>query len=171
MLPDRIKEPCVVHTPRLTINASFGPWTKSNPRPWPTIMIDMARGNEDMNCLFARRDFYLSAVTQVNVWIGLHYFKDTGVWWMGIARRSVDMLDECTTPRVWFWMYRLPGIESGEEYLDINIPRSEIWNIPTELLTFPDPVTSLPYPLPHGFTVEVEKYRECLLNPTEEGPM
>jgi hypothetical protein len=164
-----MKEPCATHTDSLDVNAGFGLWSKQNKRPWPTIFIDVAANTEDISALLARRDWYLRKKTQVNIWIGAKYFKSEGTWWMGVARRSArGCLGEEDPPK---WIGRLQGVEDGEEFESLTTPRKEVWIVPTSLLFHPDAVPVLEPSYPESFFVEVEKYRQRLTNPTEEGPM
>jgi len=164
-----MNEPCVPHTDRLEVNASFGAWSEKNKRKWPTILIDVARSTESLSTLLARRDWYLGKDAQVNVWIGAKYFKSEGTWWMGTARRSArSCLGEEEAPK---WIGRLQGVDDSEEFESLAAPRKEVWTVPTSLLFHPDTVPVLEPPYPDSFMVEVEKYRERLVNPIEEGPM
>ena len=122
-----------------------------------------------MSTLLARRDWYLGKDTQVNVWIGAKYFKSEGTWWMGAARRTArGCLGENDAPK---WIGRLQGVEDGEEFESVTSPRKEAWIVPTILLFHPDTVPDCEPPYPEGLVVEVDKYRQRLTNPTEEGPM
>ena len=171
LLPSTIKEPCAP-TRSLDINASFGPWSREKKQIWPTIILDVAFQSEDMATLLARRDYYLSHNTGVNVWIGVQYCKENGTWWMSVAHRDFTAVrqPEQQVQDNWppsIWLYQL----GNGQYEPLTTPRNEVWDIPMEMLFYPDPVQVLEPPLPGYFRLEVERFRERIVNPTEEGPM
>jgi hypothetical protein len=136
-------------------------------------MIDMGPEKEEIEDLFARRDWYLSNNTGVNVWIGVKLFRNTGTWWMGVARRdftplaSPSNISEKTWPPS-IWISQLPNEETGG-YVPLCASRDEKWHIPTELIFYPDPVPELKSSFPDSFVVHVEEYRDRLENPKEQG--
>jgi len=79
-------------------------------------------------------------------------------------------------------MYQLPGIDTGE-YESLTTPRTEVWEIPTEMVFHPEPIPvydpqiphlaseSLKNPLPSTVKLDLECLRATILNPKEEGPM
>ena len=136
-------------------------------------MIDMGPEKEEIKDLFTRRDWYLSNNTNVNVWIGVKLFRNTGTWWMGLARRDFTPLanQSHVLEKTWpppIWMFQLPAEETGG-YVFLSAPRDEEWHIPTELLFHPDTVPELKTPFPDSFVVHVEEYRDILENPKEQG--
>jgi hypothetical protein len=146
-------------------------------------MLDVAfPQKEDIQALLSRRDWYLSHNTGVNIWIGVKHFRESGLWWMGIARRDFDAVPPAVMSETWppsIWMYQLPGVEYGE-FESINTPRKEMWEIPSEMVFHPDPIPQfdpldpipeLKDPLPEIVVMELEKFRHKILHPDEEGPM
>ena len=153
--------------------ACFGPYNEQSKRVWPSIMIDMGPEKEDIRDLFARRDWYLSNNTNVNVWIGVKLFRNTGTWWMGVARRDFTpitdqphVLEKTSLPSI--WISQLPNEETGG-YVALSATRDEKWHIPTELIFHPDPIPELESSFPDSFVVQVEEYRNVLENPKEQG--
>jgi hypothetical protein len=159
--------PCNTHL-GVDIQASFGPVkedTKEHPI-WPTIICDMAIESEPLETLLARRDWYLSDKTGVNVWMGFKYWREEGKWWMGLcARRSVtgDAASDGHQPQ-WTWLAQIPGLESGEEVPSIHDARTELWNIPLSFLFHPISMDDVWADLPKVFTVEVDQYRNRIIN-------
>lgn len=134
-------------------------------------MIDMGPEKEEIKDLFARRDWYLSDNTNVNVWIGVKLFRNTGTWWMGVARRDFtpSANQSHVSEKPWpppIWVYQLPNEETGG-YVPFSAPRDEKWNIPTEWIFHPNPVPNLEFP--ESFVVHVEEYRNVLENPRQQG--
>ena len=171
LLPPTIKEPCA-STSALDINATFCPWSKDKKQIWPTVVLDVAFQSEDMVTLLARRDYYLSHNTGVNVWIGVQHCKENGTWWMSVAHRDLfavrqpeQKVQDNWPPSI--WLYQL----ANGQYEPLTTPRNEIWDIPMEMIFYPDPVQLVEPPFPGYFRLEVEHFRERILNPTEEGPM
>ena len=152
------------------ICACFGPHNEENKRVWPSIMIDMGPEKEEITDLFARRDWYLSN-TNVNVWIGVKLFRNTGTWWMGVARRDFSSVanQSHVLEKTWpssIWVSQLPNEETGG-YVPLSASRNEKWHIPTEWIFHPDRVPDLKFP--DSFVVQVEEYRDMLQNPKEQG--
>lgn len=171
LLPPTIKEPCAP-TSALDVNATFGPWSKDKKQIWPTVVLDVAFQSEDMATLLARRDFYLSHSTGVNVWIGVQHCRENGTWWMSVARRDFSAVrqPEQQTQDNWppsIWLYQL----ANGQHEPLTTPRNEVWDIPMDMIFYPDPVQIVDPPLPGYFRLEVECFRERIVNPIEEGPM
>lgn len=180
-----MKEPCAPNR-ALDCSAAFGPWTESNPRVWPTVVFDASfPQSEEMETLIARRDWYLSHNTGVNIWIGAKHFREAGKWWIGVAYRDFNPPSppEGPLPETWppcIWMYQLPGLDTGE-YESLATPRKEVWEVPTEMVFHPEPIpvydpqnpllAALKNPLPPTFKIDLEILRDTILNPKEEGPM
>lgn len=162
--------PCNTHL-GVDLWASFGPIKEdTNEHPiWPSIICDMAIESEPLETLLARRDWYLSDKTGVNIWLGLKYWRDEGKWWMGLcARRSVmgcvsDVASEGQQPQ-WSWLAKIPGLESAEEFPSIHDRRTEIWKIPQSFLFHPISIHDVWEDLPKEFTVEVDQYRNRIIN-------
>jgi hypothetical protein len=161
--------PCNTHL-GVDIFASFGPIkedTKEHPI-WPTIICDMAIESEPLETLLARRDWYLSDKTGVNVWLGFKYWREEGKWWMGLCGRLSVTAGESTAsdgdhPQ-WTWLAQIPGLESGEEFPSIHDTRNEIWNIPLSFLFHPISMDSVWEDLPKDFAVDVDQYRDRIIN-------
>lgn len=173
----------------LSCPAAYGPWTEFNPRVWPTVVFDASfPQSEEMETLLARRDWYLSHNTGINIWIGAKHFREAGKWWIGVAHRNFNPPTppvEQQLPETWppsIWMFQLPGIDTGE-YESLTTPRTEVWEIPTEMVFHPDPIPvydpqiphlaseSLKNPLPSTLKLDLERFRDTILNPKEQGPM
>ena len=52
----------------------------------------------------------------------------------------------------------------GGRYPKVNVPRGEQWTVPTTLLYHPQPVPILNPPLPANLVINVEDYRQEILD-------
>jgi hypothetical protein len=98
--------------------AAFGPFKEDTEEQatWPTFICDMAIESKPLEAILARRDWYLSEKTGVNVWLGIKYFKDEGTWWMGLCARGAI---------VGKYQMRITATGLGwVDFLDLNLVRN-----------------------------------------------
>ena len=148
-------------------------------RPWPTIVFEFAKSNENVPQLKEYRDRYLRADCGMNAWVGIKYYENSkpasDTWWMSVVVRDVIR----PTPPPNSIAAREPAIvvlgklpiypENRYEKLSV-MQEGKIWSIPTFILFHPQSIPQLVPPMPQYFDVDVEEWRKFIVSEGAQVP-
>jgi hypothetical protein len=123
--------------------------------------------------LMAIRDLVLGHRTQINVFIGVSYNRNTtrdrDTWWVCVASRDVTApppppnAPDTYPPCIYLEMPTVNGRYPIVEYPIQNF----IWMVPTWLLYWPEPVPALQPLLPPALQIDLEAIRRVILEDRE----
>ena len=140
--------------------------------PWPTIVLEVGN-SEAVSKLIERYNKCLGYTTQVNVFVGISYNRNTtrqtDSWWMCVAHRDTNAPQPPPgTPLE----YPAPIIvgefqkDASNKYPKVNVPifpNASTWSVETQLLFYPEPIPMMNPLFPASFHMDVEAYRLAIV--------
>jgi hypothetical protein len=164
-----------IPNPRPNPNNTLGNLIQLQPileEPWPTIVLEVGN-SESVPKLIEHRNKYLGYTTQVNVYVGVSYnrntSRETDSWWVCVAHRDINAPQPPpgTPPE-----YPEPIIvgelqkNASSRWPNINIPippSTSIWSVHTQFLFHPEPIPVMNPPFPMSFDINIDELRRAIV--------
>lgn len=145
-------------------------YQKGTTQMWPTVVLEVARTQSQPE-LMHLMNLYLSAQTQINVFIGVKVYPDPANpnvfrrWWMGVYARNLNPANPSGPVTI--------GQLSHPHHPLLSAPQNIIWHIPINVLFHPLIVPPNPPSTPQGFifpanglAIDVDRFRRVILAAT-----
>lgn len=176
--PGKRKQPdsAFLPNPRPRPNNILGNLVKLQPvlgSPWPTVVLEVG-GSESVSMLTEHRNKYLGYTTQVNVFVGVSYnrnsTRDRDSWWICLAYRDTHAPQPPAGTDVEYPRCIIAGELERNPANRLPLlsqpipPHLSTWSIATYLLFHPEPVPVMNPPFPATFEIDVEEFRNGILD-------